>query len=543
MKIIAILIIAGTMLISSISERISKPISEMEKKVNQFARVKLTVDLSLLTDNQKEMLRLFFEISDCMDEIYWKQAFGNKHELLDTIKDDYVKKFVIINYGPWERLNGNAPFIKSFGEKAKGANFYPIDMKEEEFKSLTDSSKTSLYTLIQRDQKGKLITVPYHIAFKNELEKAADIMRKAATIAEDPGFKKYLELRAEALITDNYQPSDFAWMDMKTNSIDFVVGPIETYEDQLYGYKASFEAYILLKDNNWSERLKKYAQFLPEMQKKLPVDEAYKSESPGSSSDLYAYDILYYAGDCNAGSKTIAINLPNDEEVQLVKGSRRLQLKNAMKAKYDQIMVPIAQELIEDSLQKHISFDAFFNDVMFHEVAHGLGIKNTINGKGTVKDALKNQYGYLEEGKADILGLYLITQLNEMGQLKTNLTDNYVTFLAGLFRSIRFGPSSAHGKANLVRFNYFKEQGAFTRSLNGKYAVNYIEMQKAMNELSNKILIIQGNGDYNAAEKMFEKYGTISKELENDLVRIDKKGIPVDIVFEQGPSVLNFKNK
>ena len=206
-------------------------------------------------------------------------------------------------------------------------------------------------------------------------------------------------------------------------------------------------------------------------------------------------------------------------------------------------MVPIAKELIDNTQQKNISFDAFFSNVMFHEVAHGLGIKNTINGKGTVKFALKNQYSAIEEGKADILGLFLVTQLKEMGQLETNLMDNYVTFLAGLFRSIRFGSSSAHGRANLIRFNYFKEKGAFTRNANGKYAVNYNEMNKAMNELSGELLIIEGNGDFEAAQNMYEKYGVITQELDNDLTKIKNKDIPLDIVFEQGPEVLGLKNK
>jgi len=542
MKIAALLVFTGISLIACTSVDKLKKASEMEKRVNQFAPVKLTADISHLTSNQKKMLSLFFEVSEIMDDLYWKQAFGDKHKLLDTIVDPYEKKFIEMNYGPWDRLNGNAPFVKSFGEKPKGANFYPVDMTEEEFKAFTDTSKTSQYTIIERDTNDRLKSVPYHVAFKNELEKAAKLIREAATLSDDAGFKKFLELRAEALITDNYQPSDMAWMEMKTNLLDFVVGPIETYEDQIFGYKASYEAYILLKDNNWSEQLEKYTKLLPEMQKKLPVDLVYKSESPGSGSDLAAYDVLYYAGDCNAGSKTIAINLPNDEEVQLVKGSRRLQLKNAIKAKYDQILVPIANVLIDEKQRNHMSFDAFFNDIMFHEIAHGLGIKNTINGKGTVKFALKNQYSALEEGKADILGLFLITELNDMGILKTDLMDNYVTFMAGLFRSVRFGASSAHGRANLIRFNYFREKGAFTRNADGKYAVNFDEMKKAMNELSKEIIIIQGNGDYEAASKLYDKYGVLSTELEKDLAKLNNSNIPLDIIFEQGPSVLELNN-
>lgn len=507
-------------------------------KVNQFASFTLTANISDLSDNQKEMLKLLFSAADIMDELFWYESYGDPKKLLEGIEDESLKQFVRINYGPWERLDGNSPFVEGFKEKPAGANFYPVDMTKEEFDAWDDPDKKSQYTFIRRNEEGNLIAVPYHELFHEQVTKASELIMKASELAEDEGFKTYLKLRAKALLTDDYQPSDMAWMDMKTNRIDFVVGPIENYEDHLYGIKTAHEAYILLKDMEWSERLNKYASLLPELQKRLPVDGKYKAETPGSNSDLAAYEVLYYAGDCNAGSKTIAINLPNDEEVQLKKGSRRLQLKNAMQAKFDKILVPIAQELIVEDQQKHIQFDAFFSNTMFHEVAHGLGIKNTINGEGTVRESLKEQYTALEEGKADILGLFLVTQLKEMEELEVDLMDNYTTFLAGIFRSIRFGSSSAHGKANLVRFNYFKEKGAFEKNVEGKYLVHFTKMQEAMNQLSEEILVIQGNGDYDAAKAMVDKYGVLGEDLKQDLELINSKGIPVDIVFDQGPDNL-----
>jgi hypothetical protein len=513
----------------------------MQDKVAQFASVKLTADLSGLSSQEKEMLGYFFKAADIMDELFWEQAYGNKHELLDTCTDESIRQFILLNYGPWERLNGNAPFLTLFKEKPRGANFYPIDMTEAEFQALEDSSKSSQYSILRRDDKGKLIVIPYHIAYKEKLQAASELVLKAAALTPDSSFGSYLKLRAEALLTDNYQPSDMAWMDMKDNSIDFIFGPIENYEDQLYGYKTSFEAYILLKDKEWSHKLNRFSLLLPELQKKLPVEPQYKAESPGSNSDLAAYEVLYYAGDCNGGSKTIAINLPNDEKVQLLKGSRRLQLKNTIKAKFDQILLPIANELIDSTQLPCVKFDAFFDEIMFHEVAHGLGIKNTLNNKGTVRVALKDQFSALEEGKADILGLFLIDQLNEMNEIQVDMMDNYTTFLAGIFRSIRFGSTSAHGVANLVRFNYFLEKDAFTRNSNGKYAVNFDKIQAAVNSLSKEILIIQGDGDIKAAKGMVAKYGAISDELAKDLERINQKGIPVDIVFEQGPEVMGLE--
>ncbi|MGC9470473.1 MAG: dipeptidyl-peptidase 3 family protein [Bacteroidales bacterium] len=516
-------------------------LTTIQKKVNEFVEVELSSDLMAgLSEKERQMLPYLFDAADIMDELFWKQAYGDKSELLDTITDEATRTFVLINYGPWERLNNNRPFIDGAGEKPAGASFYPPDMTPEEFEALEAPDKTSLYTLIRRDENGNLITVPYHEAYRPELEKAAELIRKAAGLAEDEGLKKYLELRAEALLTDDYYPSDLAWMDMKSNHIDFVAGPIENYEDGLFNYKAAYEAFILVKDNEWSRKLEKFAALLPELQTTLPVPPEYKSEVPGSSSDLGVYDAIYYAGDCNAGSKTIAINLPNDERVQAEKGSRKLQLKNAMRYKFEKILVPIADLLIAEDQRKHITFDAFFENTMFHEVGHGLGINNTITGKGTVREALKEQYTAIEEGKADILGLYLVTRLAEMGELgEKDLMDNYVTFMAGIFRSVRFGASSAHGKANMIRFNYFLEKEAFSRDeATGTYRVDFERMTGAMNELAAEILTIQGDGNYEAARQMVEDKGIIGEMLRADLDRIAAAGIPRDIRFRQGKEIV-----
>lgn len=508
-----------------------------------YAPFTLTSNLSHLSDNQKEMIGLLIEAGEIMDALFWKQAFGNKQELLSSIEDPKAKKFAQINYGPWDRLDNNKSFLEGYDKKSKGAEFYPDDMTVTEFENWEQEGKKGLYSLVRRDDKGNLALVPYSTAFKEELLKASKLLHNASELAEDKDFKNYLKLRADALITDNYQPSDFAWMDMKNNPVEVVIGPIETYEDQLFGYRASFSAYVLIKDLEWSERLSRFAAFLPELQKGLPVEQQYKQEMPGTDSDLNAYDVVFYAGDSNAGSKTIAINLPNDEKVQLAKGTRRLQLKNAMRAKFDKILVPIADELIADDQRKHITFDAFFANTMFHEVAHGLGIKNTINDKGTVRSALKETASALEEGKADILGLYMISKLYEKGEIdEGELMDNYVTFLAGIFRSVRFGASSAHGKANMVRFNFFKDKGAFERDKEtGQYSVNFDKMTQAMNDLSETILVIQGNGDYEAAKNLLNNQGVISKQLAADLKHLEEKQIPVDVTFKQGKEVLGLK--
>lgn len=511
-----------------------------EGRLDIYHPVSLTADLSSLTDNQREMLGILIDASEIMDALFWQQAFdGDRQTFLSSIEDDKVRQFADINYGPWDRLNADKPFLAGFEEKFSGAEFYPKDMTKEEFDAADFADKDGLYSMVVRDASGALTSIPYSEYFKAPLTEAAALLRQAADLAEHQPFADYLRLRADALLTDDYQPSDMAWMEMKSNPVELVYGPIETYEDQLFGYRAAFESYVLLKDLAWSERLAHYAGFLPELQRGLPVEDAYKQEMPGANADLNAYDVLYYAGHSNAGSKTIAINLPNDEEVQLQKGTRRLQLKNAMRAKFDHILLPIAEVLIAPEQLKHITFDAFFANTMFHEVAHGLGIKNTLNGKGTVRQALKEHASALEEGKADVLGLYMVSQLLEKGEItEGTLEDYYVTFMAGIFRSVRFGASSAHGKANMIRFNFFNEFGAFSRDENGFYLVNMDKMQEAVDALSELILTLQGDGDYEGVAKLVQEKGLIKTQLAEDLARLTQAQIPVDITFKQGKALL-----
>jgi hypothetical protein len=507
-----------------------------------YAPVTLKVDLAGLSPKERTMAGLFIDAAAIMDDLFWQQAYpGDRATLLAGIQEPAMRRFAEINYGPWDRLAGNAPFVPGVGPKPPGAGFYPLDLSKEEFERADLPRSRSEYTVLRRDGQGKLEVVPYSKHYGGPLERAAALLERAAGLAEDPGLRKYLELRATALRTDDYRASDMAWLDMKDNRLDIVIGPIETYEDKLFGYKAAFEAYVLVKDLEWSKRLARYAAMLPALQRGLPVPDAYKAETPGTDSDLNAYDVIYYAGDCNAGSKTIAINLPNDEQVQLAKGTRRLQLKNAMRAKFDSIMVPIAAELIVPEQRRNVTFDAFFADTMFHEVAHGLGIKNTVNGRGTVRDALKELGSGIEEGKADVLGLYMITRLHEQGELDGALEDYYTTFLAGIFRSVRFGAASAHGEANMVRFNFFAERGAFTRDANGHYRVRMPQMRQAVDDLSAVLLKLQGDGDYAGVQKLTRELGVIRPELQADLDRLSRRAIPVDVAFTQGKSVLGLE--
>ncbi|MBB1302172.1 Zn-dependent hydrolase [Pseudoalteromonas sp. SR44-8] len=562
-KISQALILTGAVFLSACSDQASAPKASTDaaasikqvqdsgpqlvnadtSRLDIYTDFSLTTDLSHLSDNQKALIAKLIDASKIMDDLFWRQAFGeDKAAFLAKINDPKVQKFADINYGPWDRLNGDQVFLSGYEDKTAGAQFYPADITKEELNKADVADKNGLYSVIKRDEQGKLYSVAYSVEYAQALEKAANLLREASKLADDKEFASYLNLRADALQNDDYQASDFAWMDMKNNPIDIVIGPIETYEDQLFGSRAAFESYVLVKDLAWSERLAKFAAFLPELQKGLPVDGKYKQEVPGSDADLNAYDVVYYAGHSNAGSKTIAINLPNDEQVQLEKGTRRLQLKNAMRAKFDKILVPIAEQLIVPEQRKHITFDAFFANTMFHEVAHGLGIKNTITGKGTVRQSLQEHASALEEGKADILGLYMVEQLLKKGEItEGTLEDYYITFMAGIFRSVRFGASSAHGKANMIRFNFFAEEGAFSKNEQGLYSVNMEKMGQAMAKLSGLILTLQGDGDYEKVDQLIATHGDIKVELAKDLEKLSQANIPVDVTFKQGKKELGLK--
>ncbi len=518
------------------------PASPMQALLAKYTTVRLTTDLDALTESERAMLPHLIRAAQAMEGAYWEQAYGDRDALIASLDED-AKRFAAINYGPWDRLDDNAPFVPGTDEKSAGSNFYPADMTKEELEAADNPELRSLTTMVRRDDDGKLTVIPYSVFFKDAYGTAAGELRAAAALAEDAGLKLYLELRAEALLTDDYRASDMAWMDMKDNTLDIVIGPIETYEDQLYGSKAANESFVLVKDQEWSARLARYTSLLPELQEALPVEDTYKQETPGRDSDLNAYDVIYYAGDANAGSKAIAVNLPNDEEVQLQKGTRRLQLKNAMRAKFDEILVPISELVIAEDQRELINFDSFFANVMFHEVAHGLGIKNTINDRGRVRNALQERASALEEAKADVLGLFMITELIKRGELEDeSLDDNYVTFLASIFRSVRFGGASAHGRANLMQLSFLAEAGAFSYEESTEtYRVDLEKMAQALNDLAGVILRIQGDGDYEGLGAFMEKHQVTTDRLRQSLDRLASEGIPVDIVFEQGPAVLGLQ--
>ena len=505
----------------------------LQEKVESYAVVKVSSPLyDALSDNDKKIVNLFRQAAEIMDGLFWKQTFGDKSKM-EALTNKYEKAYAMINYGPWDHLDDNNPFIEGYGAKPLGCQYYPQDMTQEEWDAFDDPNKLSLYTVIRRDENGALKTVWYHDEYKKELEKVCELLEEAAKLTTNEGMRTYLRKRVEAFRTDDYLDSDIAWMDMKDCNMDLVIGPIENYDDHLHEAKAAYEAFILLKDETRSENLAKYVALLPELQKQLPCDEEYKTFVPGTSSDLNVYDAIYYAGDCNAGSKTIAINLPNDERVHAAKGTRRLQLYNSMMAKFDKIMMPIGEVLMAPDQIQYLSADAFFWNVTFHEVAHGLGVKQTVNGKGTVDEAMGSEKTTWEEAKADILGLFMVSKLIDMGEI-TDITkeQSIATFIAGIVRSVRFGFASSHGKANMMCYNYMEQNGAFYRNEDGKYVVDFEKAPEVINSWAELIIRTQATGNFEFAQSYSAENAAITPALEADIKKVNEAGIPRDIVFE-----------
>ena len=505
----------------------------LKAKVESYAVVEVKSPLyDALSENDKKIVALFREAADIMDGLFWKQTFGDK-SLIEELPEGPEKAYALINYGAWDHLDNNAPFIKGYDQKPLGCQYYPQDMTVEEFEAFDDPDKLSLYTVIRRDENGALKTVWYRDEYKEEIEKVCALLEQAIELTENEGMRNYLVERVKAFRTDDYLASDLAWMDMKDCNMDLVIGPIENYDDHLFEAKAAYEAFILLKDEARSANLAKYVGLLPELQKALPCAPEYKTFVPGTSSDLNVYDAIYYAGDCNAGSKTIAINLPNDERVHAAKGARRLQLYNSMMAKFDKIMAPIGEVLVSEEQQKYLSADAFFWNVTFHEVAHGLGVKQTVNGKGTVDAAMGSEKTTWEEAKADILGLFMVSKLIDMGEI-TDITkeESVATFIAGIVRSVRFGFASSHGKANMMCYNYMEDNRAFTRNEEGKYVIDFEKAAEVINSWANLILTTQANGDFEFAQKYSSVNASIRENLAADIEKVNGAGIPRDIVFD-----------
>lgn len=550
------------------------PIQVVNERHSVYAAVELTYDKSILSEPEKAAMEKLLDAAHIMDELFLRQVWGGNVALRDSLMTaaklsenateaeitvaadaEALLSFFRVNFGPWDRIDGDSPFINKMAKPAY-ANFYPADMSKEEFDAFVkthpdqEAAFTGYFTTIRRAADGALTAVPYSEEYNASLTEAAADLRAAADILTDPAnvaslgegidyttMATYLRSRADAFLSNDYYQSDMDWMDVTHNIIDVTIGPYEVYEDGLFGYKAAFEAFIAVRNPADSKKLDGLKSYMQKLENNLPIPDKYKNPNRGSDSPISVVDLVFTAGDTKAGVQTIAFNLPNDERVREAKGSKKVMLKNISIAKCQKILVPIAETLLDPDQMQYVDFESYFTNTLMHEFAHGLGpgnIKLADGTETTVNKELKELYSFMEEAKADILGLYNTGYLVKEGFYPKGAdTKAYVTYLPGFFRAIRFGTHSAHGKANLMEFNYLKGKGAITfDQATGKFHVNLDKMPAAVKSMANELLMMQALGSYDTAQAFIEKYGVMSPEMEPLLAKLET--IPTDIepIFE-----------
>ena len=516
---------------------------DIKARLEQFSPTQLSFDRNLLTEEQAQVLDKLVQAAKYMDEIFWKQASYKGVEIremldksLDAADKDYLD-YVIINYGPYDRLDENKPFIGS-ATKPAGAAFYPPDMTKQEFQDYIaahpdlQEAFESPYTVIRR-QGGELAAVPYNEEYKAELEPAAALLREAAEITTNASLKKYLAQRADDLLSNDYYQSDCDWIDLEGNLVEIVIGPYEVYEDGLNGIKAAYTSFVYVNDVEEMKKIAGYIDFLDEMQKNLPVEQKYKDmQVAGLKSPLNVVFEVYTAGDTRAGVQTSAFVLPNDERVREEKGSKKVMLKNMMEAKFNKSLAPISKLVLTEEDAAYVSFWAYFNETVLHELCHALGVNYTTLPDGTrttVNRALREHYSPIEEGKADIAGIFSVRLLIDKGWIpQEKEREVYTSYLAGMFRSLRFGLHEAHALGTLVQYNFMMERGAFVYDEAAeKYHVDMSKIKDAVEELTRQYLILEGDGDYDKAAAFLEQYGKVTPLLEKTIDKLTD--IPVDI--------------
>jgi len=517
---------------------------ELAKKIARFAPTELTANTAQLTAKDKLALEKIIEAAKLLDPLFLRQVWSGNDELEKKLLADKSVlgrqrlHYFYINDGPWSRLDSNEPFIDGVPkEKPPQAAAYPDDMTRDEFnewvKTLSETEKqkaTGFFWLIRRGADGKLMTVPYSQAFKEYLEPAAKLLREAAALTTNATLKNFLNKRAEAFGTDDYYESDVAWMDLDA-PIDVTFGPYETYEDELFSYKASFEAYINLRDDAETDKLAKFSRYLQELENNLPMDPKYRNPKLGAASPIRVVNEVYSSGEGNSGVQTAAYNLPNDERVVKEKGSKRVMLKNVQDAKFNKTLVPISKVVLAPAERASLSFDSFFTHILCHELMHGLGPHNITVGseQTTVRKQLKELYSAIEEAKADMTGLWALQYMIDHDIIDKGMERTlYITYLASMFRSVRFGITEAHGKGVAMQFNYLVDEGAINYDAkSGTFGVDHAKFKAGVTKLTHDLLTLEAEGSYEKAKAILDKYAVIRPDMQGAFDRL--KDVPVDI--------------
>ncbi len=515
-----------------------KEVEKIIEKEPIIKEVELSADLSELTNNQKQMIKIFIKASKYIDSIFFYENLGNYKQILSSIEDTVLRKKFINNFGPWDRFKDNKPFIEGVGKKPLGANFYPKDMSKMEFHEFEQECKESHYTFIRRDSAGNLMCIPYNYIFKEQIDSISKLLNNAADLAENLNFSYYLNQRALGLQTDSYYKSDSIWVNLKNNKLDFVIGPIYVLEDKLLNLKAEHQSYVLVKETEWTQKMKKYNKWLKFLQKAIPVPEKYRAEEPGENSSIVIYNAIYYGGSGKSGGTMISIMYPLEPEIQMEQGVKNVQFKNIIEYKFKAVTEPISKVILKKNQKKHVSEDAFFMNTILYEMANSLGIRNTINDKGTVRNALKDYYTISDYIKNYSLILFLAEKLYEVGEIEHDLKENYFTFVVNLVRLIRFGYENDYAVANLVCYNYLVENKAIKYNNNGYIIIDYDKMKKNIEKLIKKIIIMQGNGDYNGLKEFISNHKNFDQNLIKIINKLNKNEIPTDMYMIQGEDIL-----
>ncbi len=550
MRIIVSSLLLVTMSLANISgmqRRGSKKVAgdpELAKKISRFAPTVLTADTSRLSANDRQALKKIIEAAKLFDPLFLRQVWSGNDELYKKLQADKTVvgqqrlHYFLINDGPWSRLDNNEPFIEGvLREKPANANYYPDDMTKDEFNSwlngLPGSEKekaTGYFYSIRRDRNGKLMTVPYSEEYREFLEPAAKLLREAAALTTNKTLKDFLNKRADAFASNDYYQSDVAWMDLDA-PIDVTIGPYETYEDELFGYKAAFEAYVTLRDAAESAKLTKFSRYLQELENNLPIEPRYRNPKLGAGSPMRVVNEVFSSGEGNNGVQTAAFNLPNDERVVKEKGSARIMLKNVQDAKFNKVLIPISREVLTTAQQRAVAFDAFFTHILMHELMHGLGPHNiTVDGQATtVRLQLKELYSSIEEAKADVTGLWALQYLIDKGVIDRQMQSTlYTTYLASMFRSVRFGLTESHARGVAMQFNYFTDEGAINfDERTGKFTIDNTKIKGAVRKLTHNLLTIEAEGSYDKAKAILDKYSLVRPAMKGALDRLNS--VPVDI--------------
>jgi hypothetical protein len=535
---------------ASLQTKVSGEAAELNKKIRRFAPTVLTANTARLSPSDRKALQKIIAAAKLYDALYLDQIWSGNQSLLKKLEADKTPlgrmrlHYFMINKGPWSQLDDNAPFIEGVPPRPPQANFYPDDMTKDEFNawlsSLSEPDKTKAtgyfyvirrdFYVIRRDASGKLKPVSYSEEYEQYLKPAAQLLNEAGRLTTNQSLKNFLFKRAVAFNTNDYYDSDVAWMDLDS-PIDVTMGPYETYEDELFGYKAAFEAYVTLRDDAETEKLKKFSSYLQELEDHLPIDPKYRNPKLGAASPIRVVNEVFSSGEGNSGVQTAAFNLPNDERVVKEKGSKRIMLKNVQDAKFNKTLIPISRVVLTPADQAKLSFDSFFTHILTHELMHGLGPHNiNVSGKSTtVRLQLKELYSPIEEAKADVTGLWALQYLIDKGVVpKTMQRTLYTTYLASMFRSVRFGINEAHGRGVAMQFNYFTDEGAIKYDeQTGKFSVDDSKIRDAVRKLTSELLTLEAEGSYDKARAILVKYAVIRLPMKNAFDKL--KDVPVDI--------------